>query len=622
MNTSTEPSLHPDLVSAMSAHRVFAVLDAQERTALAADMAVEQIAAGQVVLATEDHHLQLCWLLQGQAQARDPDGEVPDLLLLPGELFGAAPAGASAAAAWPVHALTGVTVARLGREALLRWCERVRALQFFFPGLGRETPATSPDGSMHLSLITRPVGSLLRHPPVTLPPTATIRQAAQAMRTHRISSVMIVEKAHLFGLVTDRDLRNRVIAEGLDIDRPLIDIATLAPLSVEAREPAFQALLLMARHNIHHVPVVDGHRPIGMVTTTDLTEHYSTSAVCLVSDLHKQTDLDGLVAAASKVRTLQRSLAAADATAYSSGHILTAITDALTCRLLQLGEARLGPAPVDYVWVAAGSQARNEQTAKSDQDNCMVLDDAYDEAQHGAYFDALSRYVCDGLDACGYIHCPGEMMAMTATWRQPQRRWAQYFRTWTEEPEPKALMLTCVFFDLRAIHGRAALLDELRRDVLARTRNNSIFLAYMVSNALGHTPPLGLFGQISPARSGEHRGTIDLKHNGIVPIVDLARVYALAGGHEAVNTHDRLVIAAESREVSVQSAHDLRDALEFLSALRIRHQAQQIGRGESPDNFLRLDELSNLERRQLKDVFSVVHDLQNVLSGRYVAGRF
>lgn len=134
------------------------------------------------------------------------------------------------------------------------------------------------------------------------------------------------------------------------------------------------------------------------------------------------------------MRGLQRSLVDADATAYSSAHIITAITDALTERLLQLAQARLGPAPVDFVWVAAGSQARNEQTARSDQDNCLVLDDAFDEALHGEYFAALARFVCDGLAQCGYIHCPGEMMAMTPTWRQPLRRWSQYFRGWTDRP--------------------------------------------------------------------------------------------------------------------------------------------------------------------------------------------
>src|SRR5690606_30171279 len=165
----------------------------------------------------------------------------------------------------------------------------------------------------------------------------------------------------------------RVIAADLDTRRPIADIATLAPMTIEARHPAFDALLLMARHNIHHVPVLDGQRIVGMITATDLTEQHSTSAVYLVGDVYKQQDIDGLRSISARIATLQRNLAAAEASAYSTGHIITAITDAITVRLLQLGEAHFGPAPVPYVWVAAGSQARSEQTAKSDQDNCMVI---------------------------------------------------------------------------------------------------------------------------------------------------------------------------------------------------------------------------------------------------------
>lgn len=247
----------------------------------------------------------------------------------------------------------------------------------------------------------------------------------------------------------------------------------------------------------------------------------------------------------------------------------------------------------------------------------MVLDDAYDEARHGDYFKALSTFVCDGLDACGYVHCPGEMMAMTDQWRQPRRKWIEYFARWTGQPDPKSLMLTCVFFDLRAIHGNSAMLDKLRQDVLQRTQGNSIFLAYMVGNALQHQPPLGMFKGLSTIRSGEHKGTIDLKHTGIVPIVDLARVYALAGGDSAVNTHDRLLGAAAGGAISAQAARDLREALEFLAFLRIQHQARQIAAGQDPDNFLNPDEISNFERTQLKDAFAVVASLQGVLAQRY-----
>ena len=251
-----------------------------------------------------------------------------------------------------------------------------------------------------------------------------------------------------------------------------------------------------------------------------------------------------------------------------------------------------------------------------------MLDDRYDEALHGEYFGALSRLVCDGLAACGYIHCPGGIMAMTDKWRQPHSLWAEYFRQWVDKPEPMALMLTCVFFDLRAIHGKVELLDSLRTQVLQRTRGNSLFLAHMVGKALKHRPPLGLFGSIARIRGGENAGTIDLKHSGIVPIVDLARVYALAGGIAAVNTHDRLEVASAAGEVSAQSARDLRDALEFLSKLRIAHQARQMGQGEAPDNFMALEELSNFERSHLKEAFSVVQTLQGVLGQRYQTGRY
>jgi CBS domain-containing protein len=180
-----------------------------------------------------------------------------------------------------------------------------------------------------------------------------------------------------------------------------------------------------------------------------------------------------------------------------------------------------------------------------------------------------------------------------------------------------ALMLTCVFFDVRCVAGRSDLLETLRTEVLGRTRQAKLFLALMVGNALKHRPPLGLFGQLSTVRSGEHKGTIDLKHDGIVPIIDLARIYALGAGNPAVNTHDRLVHAADSGEISPEGVRDLREALDFLAGLRIRHQAERMLAGFEADNRLRPSELSNFERSQLKDAFGVVKTLQDVLAMRY-----
>ena len=480
-------------------------------------------------------------------------------------------------------------------------------------GSGLRTAQADP----HQGLIATPVKTLQRRRPVTSTATASIRQVAEVMRREGVSSMLLVDGARLVGIVTDRDLRNRVLAAGLNPELAVSTIATADPLTVQSSANAFDALLLMARHNLHHVPVMDGGTVAGMITATDLAEWQNNSAVVLGRDIHAQPDLPGLKAASARVHQLQRNLVAAGTSAFAMGQIITTMTDALTTRLLQLAETRLGPPPVPYAWVAAGSQARGEQTAKSDQDNCLVLDDQFDAALHGPYFEALARQVCTGLDACGYIFCPGEMMAMTDTWRQTARRWREYFRAWINQPDPKALMHTCVFFDLRCVYGSAALLEEVRQPALQATRGNSLFLSHMASNALSRRPPLGLFGRLTTARSGEHAGAIDLKMNGIVPIIDLARVYALAGGYPQVNTHDRLAHSAQAHEVSEQGAHDLRDALEYLARMRIRHQARQLEAGRKADNLLRPSELSNFERTQLKDAFQVVQTLQETLGRRY-----
>lgn len=257
-----------------------------------------------------------------------------------------------------------------------------------------------------LALTATPVRALLRRKPVTLPSSASVRAAAACMREERVSSVLVVDEGRLVGIVTDRDLRDRVVATGLDIDLPVSRIATADPLTVDVRTTGFDVLLLMARRNVHHVPVMDGGELAGIITATDVSRYASNSAVFMAGEIYRQDDVAGLQGVSARVRELQCNLAAADATAYATGQIIAAITDALTTRLLQLAEGRLGPPPVAYAWVAAGSQARSEQTARSDQDNCMVLADDYDAGLHGEYFDALSREVCTGLDACGYIFCP------------------------------------------------------------------------------------------------------------------------------------------------------------------------------------------------------------------------
>ena len=414
-----------------------------------------------------------------------------------------------------------------------------------------------------------------------------------------------------------------MVAQGLSPALPLRQIASTALHSLPPQASALDALTLMAQHNIHHVPVLDQARVLGIVTPRNVDARQSPSVVQLARGIHKAPDIATLAQLSAQVPALQQALVHGGAGAQGIGRIVTTVTDAITTRLIALAEQQLGPAPVPWVWVAAGSQARQEQTARTDQDNALVLADEYDPVQHGAYFADFARFVCDGLDACGYIHCPGEMMAMNAQWCQPLAQWRRYFRKWIDQPEPMALLHSSVFFDLRAVAGHTPLLTQLRQEELSHAQRSQLFLGHMVGNALTQRPPLNWLGNIRPLRGPAHAGCIDLKHSAIAPMVDLARIYALAGGLEAVNTQERLAQAGAlaGGEVSAAAAQDLGDALAFIAAVRLVHQARQADAQQPPDNFLPLAKLSRFERLQLKQAFKLIQAQQTVLAKRYPISR-
>lgn len=471
------------------------------------------------------------------------------------------------------------------------------------------------------NLMTMDVGELAAPRVVSTGPDTSIQEVAKLMAEERVSSILIMEDEKLLGMVTLRDLRTRCLAVGLPYERPIREIMTEKLQMIEQSTPAFQALITMTRLNLHHLPVMDDGRVVGVLTTTDLVRHQSANAVYLVGDIYKAKKVTVLAQIGQRIPDLQVHLVATGATAEHVGQAVTAVTDAITKRLLQLGEEQLGAPPVPYVWITCGSQARREQTSHSDQDNAMILSNEM-EPEHDAYFAALAKFVCDGLDACGYYYCPGDVMATNPKWRQPLRSWRRYFSAWIEKPEPMSLMLSSVFFDMRPVGGDESLFERLQPMILEKSKKNRIFLAYMVSNALKHRPPLGFFRNFVLISGGDHAKTFDIKHRGIVPIVDLARVFSLSEGLEEVDTIHRLKRAAKTSAVSKDGGANLIDAFEFVATLRVQHQVRQIRAGLKPDNYISPEELSPLERSHLKDAFSLIATIQETLGQRYQAGRF
>lgn len=479
--------------------------------------------------------------------------------------------------------------------------------------LGRFFGQKPLEPEVRQDLTALPVGELMTKAPLTCAPTDSIAAAARKMRDRHVSSILIVEDEKLVGLVTTRDLANRVLAEGLSGETPIQAVMTADPVALKPNALGADVLYEMLESGIGHLPVVDGDRLVGILSRTDLIRFQALSSGQMVREIVDSNTVEEIAEVVARIPELLAQLVGAGQRHEAVTRLVTDIGDAATRRLLRLAEDELGPPPVPYLWLACGSQGRQEQTGVSDQDNCLILDDSA-TPEHDAYFEELAKRVSDGLDACGYYYCPGEMMATTSRWRQPQRVWRDYFSGWVRKPDPMAQMLASVMFDLRPIHGEMSLFGNLQSETLAMASANSIFVAHMVANSLKHAPPLGLFRGFATVRSGEHKNTVDLKLNGVVPVVDLGRIYAIQGRLGQVNTRARLKAAAGASVISKSGARDLLAAYDMIAKTRLRHQARQVREGQKPGNFMAPATLSEFERHHLRDAFLVIKTMQSALA--------
>ncbi len=480
-------------------------------------------------------------------------------------------------------------------------------------GRARPSRSETDEGPYAVGLMSVQVADLMTRKVLSCPPDATVRDVAGIMRDRTISSVLVMEGDALRGIVTVHDLVNKVLAEGQGGGVAVGSVMTPDPITIAPDAVGLDALMIMAGRRINHLPVADVRgRIVGLIGRTDLFRQQNATASHMASEIVAAEDSAGMAKVMARLPDLLGHLTAAGVRPAAISRRITDLTDAVTRRLLALAEDRLGAPPVPYVWAACGSQGRREQTGVSDQDNCLIIDDAMTPADD-AYFEALAKYVSDGLDDVGFVYCPGDMMATNPRWRQPHRVWRGYFRDWIAEPDEEAQMLASVMFDLRPIAGKVELFRDLQAETLKRAKANSIFVRHMIGNSLKHTPPLGFWGGLSLIRSGEHKNRLDLKLAGVVPIVDLGRVYALKAGITALNTRDRIKAAGEAGVISAVGARDLLDAYDLIAETRLRHQAAQIAEGLPPDNFLDPGRFSDLERNHLRDAFMVVKTMQSAI---------
>jgi len=464
------------------------------------------------------------------------------------------------------------------------------------------------------------ISELMHFGAVTLPPDTSIRDTAKKMSESSVSSMMITQDEKLVGVVTDRDLRNRVLAAEVNPDQAVTQIMTSNPKYIFENNRVFSAMQLMLRYNIHHLPVLDeSFKPLGMLTSTDLLRQQKSDPVQLIGRIYKANSTIDLKRYAMEIPELLQSFSHKVEDISIIGKLLSSLTDALTARLIILYQEQFGQAQVPFSWICFGSQAREEQTLHSDQDNGLLLPDNLTPNQD-LYFKGMGEFVCEQLALFGIKSCPGNIMASAPQCRQSIDSWVARFSHWIKSPSPKALLNCKIFFDIRFVDGSTELFDCFMNKLESITKDQ-LFFASMATDINNNSVPIGLFNQFklekTKEKSKDKHKYLDLKKRGVVIINDIVRLYSLNHAIRASNTLERLNALAKISHINKTDIYDLKDCWRYLTQLRLRTQINQEG---LPSNCINPNKLTSMEKHQLKEAFYLIKQAQQAVAFKFARG--
>ncbi|TML21861.1 MAG: cyclic nucleotide-binding domain-containing protein, partial [Actinobacteria bacterium] len=542
------------------------------------------------------------------------EDEVIDVLE-PGEGFGHPSLLTGMAPAFTVRAREDSRVLAIPREEALAVLSRPAGIGYVAGSLRERLTRTGHTVHGLPEVRTAHVGPLANRTTPTCPGDTPIRDVARLM-TEAGSTAALVRMNGALGIVTDAELRERVVGGDVATDDPVSAVAVAPAPTVRADQLAVEAMIDLLERDLDHIVVLDGPKVLGTVSAHELVGLEGRSPLTLRRAILRAHDEDELVQVCARLPKVFLALMDADLAPPDVGRVLALAEDAATLRLIDFSIERHGPAPVPWAWLALGSAARRELTLSSDQDNALAYGDQEAPDETDAYFERLGREVTSGLVRCGWGIDPNNVVASNRLWRMSRSAWIGTFRACLGQPDESHLIRASVAFDFRHVFGGLDVTPPLVA-VLRDAKRYPDFVRRLARTATDFKPPLGFRGSLVLDRDGGGSGRLDIKRGGLLPIANLARFHALAAGVTISATLDRLVTAEEIGALDAESAQSLREAFEISTHVRLQHHAARIEAGESIDDLVDPEELPPLARRQLREAFRAIAAAQKRL-GVYV----
>lgn len=500
---------------------------------------------------------------------------------------------------WALPAAVVRDVARESPPLAAHLSERVLQLLAL---AGREQARHAAQAALAQQSMEKPLAELMRRQPLAVSPDTPLELALRAMAQRRVGSCLVVDREQRpLGILTRDDVLDRITLPQRPLHTPIEAVMSKPLRCLQAADSAQDAALLMSRHALRHVPVLEAGRVVGIVSERDLFALSRLSVQRVSSELRAAAGVDAVLEQAPRIRELARLLAGQGVGARTLTRLIAQLNDLLTERLVELHAAALGLDLARAAWLAFGSEGRGEQTIATDQDNGIVFEGPPSDRPRWL---ALGAAVCADLDRAGFPLCKGGVMASNPDCCRSREEWVEAFRSWLGQGTPEDLLRVAIFFDARPVAGALALAEPLRQ--LARGPATPRFLHLLADSALKWRVPLSWRGALDPEEREGQPG-LDLKLNGTALFVDCARLLALAQGIDEVGTRERLIAAGQALGVPAAERDGWASAFEFLQGLRLR---QQLDADALGGNWCPLEALNDLDRRTLRVALRVAQRLQ------------
>jgi CBS domain-containing protein len=453
----------------------------------------------------------------------------------------------------------------------------------------------------------------------------TIQVAASLMADKRVGSIIITDsEGKPLGIVTDKDLRTHVATGRVSVGAPIDEIMNSPVLCVKPNSSVAECMIEMVNKQVHHLCVTeDGsiETPVvGIISDHDLLLEQGFNPAILIKEMRKSTDVPILITLRDKADELLRKYIEQEVSMHYISRMMAAINGSLLTKIIELKIAKFGQPPVNFAWLALGSQGREEQLLRTDQDHVLVFEDGDSEAANNssqAYFLKLADEVTTELERFGFEQDVADIGANHKKWCQPLSVWKKKFSEWVSKPDENNILHSTIFFDFRCAYGDDKLARELATHLFQQLPKTQIFLPLLAKNAMSNPAPLSFFRNFVVESSGEHKDEFDLKLRAMLPLVDAARVLVLQQQiAEANNTVDRYLKLAEKDTANAELYTDAAEGYEILMAQRARFGLRDSDSGR----FINPEDLSKLERQQLRTIFNTITDLQRVLKVRFQTG--